>query len=230
MVEPPRAMNKPFNPLPEHITAIHEDPFAYYAPIVSIGHLIVPIGTDLDNKAIAKAVIDMEDARRSEDAGDTKVEDSLLPYDNPHIQGLLERIDGFARKLNPHFEPLDVAESWGHVLNPGQNTDYHTHIRDGWPDGISWVYYPQYPQDSGSLFFVVDAAARRTMVEVNPQVGNLVIFPSYAPHYTRRNMSEEKRVSISGNYFPDPNKVEKYDHFAMNEVTPLAHVLGIWQG
>jgi hypothetical protein len=78
----------------------------------------------------------------------------------------------------------------------------HTHIRLDSADGISWVYYPKYPENSGALVFAMDAVARRTMVEIDPAVGNLVIFVSYAPHDTRRNMSAEKRVSISGNYFP----------------------------
>ena len=221
-------MNKPFNPNPEHIVPIAQDPFTYFAPLVSVGHLIVPIGVDLDNKAISDAVIAMESQRRSEEVGDTKSEDSLLPYDNPDVATLLQRIDGFFRTLNPYFETFDEAESWGHILNPGQNTDYHTHIRPDWPDGLSWVYYPQYPENSGELVFALDAVARRTMVEIAPEVGNLVIFPSYAPHYTRRNMSEEKRVSISGNYFPDPERVEEYENFEMTNITPMAHILSIW--
>lgn len=226
-------MNKPFNPdLGTDLgclTPISQDPFEYFQPFISIGHLIVPIGQDLDNEAISDAVIAMESERRSTEVGDTKAEDSLLPYDNPHVAGLLSRIDAFVRTLNPYFEPFGDCESWGHILNPGQNTDYHTHIRPGWPDGLSWVYYPQYPENSGSLIFAMDAVARRTMVEVVPAVGNLVIFPSYAPHYTRRNMSDEKRVSISGNYFPDPEQTDSFTEYDTSHATPLAHILGIWQ-
>lgn len=222
-------MNTLFKPNPSHLTSVAEDPFAYFTPMVSVGHLIVPVGVDLNNEAISDAVIAMESERRSEEVGDTKVEDSLLPYDHPEVAELLARIDGFVRSLNPYWEPFEQAESWGHVLNPGQNTDYHTHIRGDWPDGLSWVYYPKCPENSGSLIFALDAVARRTMVEIDPAVGNLVIFPSYAPHYTRRNMSEEKRVSISGNYFPDPERSEQFEHFEMTNITPLAHILGIWQ-
>lgn len=222
-------MNKPFLPDTAPVTAISEDPFAYYAPLLSIGHLVVPIGTDLDNEEITRAVVAKEADRRSVEVGDTKAEDSILPYDNPEVSKLLNRIDAFVRTLNPHFEPMADAESWGHILNPGQNTDYHTHIRPEWPDGLSWVYYSNYVEHSGALIFAMDAVARRNMFEIDPQVGNLVIFPSYAPHYTRRNMSEEKRVSISGNYFPDPEAAEAFDHFASTELTPLAHVIGIWE-
>lgn len=222
-------MGKPFKPDLSQITPISQDPFAYFSPMLTIGHLVVPIGADLDNAEITRAVVAMEDERRSTEIGDTKVEDSALPYDNPEVAQLLGRIDGFIRTLNPHFEAFEDAESWGHVLNPGQNTDYHTHIRVDWPDGLSWVYYPNNPEHSGSLIFAMDAVARRTMFEIDPAVGNLVIFPSYAPHYTRRNMSHEKRVSISGNYFPDPDKAEAFDEFASTQMTPLAHIVGIWQ-
>lgn len=225
-----RPLNQPFKPDLSHITPVSEDPFAYFAPMLTIGHMVVPIGVDLDNAEITRAVVAKESERRSTEVGDTKSEDSLLPYDHPEVARLLSRIDGFVRMLNPHFEAQAEAESWGHVLDPGQNTDYHTHIRDGWPDGLSWVYYSNYPENSGSLIFAMDAVARRTMVEINPAVGNLVIFPSYAPHYTRRNMSTEKRVSISGNYFPDPDQAEAFDQFATTQMTPFAHIVGIWHG
>ena len=74
----------------------------------------------------------------------------------------------------------------------------------------------------------MDAVARRNMHQIDPAVGNLVIFPSYAPHFTKRNMSEEKRVSISGNYFPNSDEAEAYDEYASTQMTPLAHILGIW--
>lgn len=221
-------MGKPFQPDLSCVTPVSEDPFEYFSPMLSIGHLVVPIGVDLDNAEITRAVVAKEDERRSTEVGDTKSEDSLLPYDHPEVAKLLARIDGFFRMLNPHFESFDDAESWGHILNPGQNTDYHTHIRPDWPDGLSWVYYSNYPEHSGELVFAMDAVARRTMFEISPAVGNLVIFPSYAPHYTKRNMSTQKRVSISGNYFPDPEKAEAFDEFATTQITPLAHIIGIW--
>lgn len=222
-------MNKPFTPDPARVTPIAQDPFAYFSPLLTIGHLVVPIGVDLDNAEITRAVVAKEDERRCDDVGDTKSEDSLLPYDHPQVAELLARIDGFVRQLNPHFEPREEAESWGHILNPGQNTDYHTHIRADWPDGLSWVYYSNYPENSGSLVFAMDAVARRNMFEIDPAVGNLVIFPSYAPHFTKRNMSTQKRVSISGNYFPDPDAAEAFDEFATTQMTPLAHIIGIWR-
>jgi hypothetical protein len=222
-------VNKPFNPDLANLTPIAQDPFAYFSPILTIGHLVVPIGTDLDNAEITRAVVAKEDERRCEEVGDTKSEDSLLPEDNPEVARLLSRIDGFVRTLNPHFEAFDEAERWGHILNPGQNTDWHTHIRAEWPDGLSWVYYSNYPENSGSLVFTLDAVARRQWFEIDPAVGNLVIFPSYAPHFTKRNMSAEKRVSISGNYFPDPDQAEAYDEYASTQLTPLAHIIGIWQ-
>lgn len=222
-------MNKPFNPDLGNIVPIAQDPFAYFSPLLTIGHLVVPLGKDLDNAEITRAVVAKEDERRCEEVGDTKSEDSILPNDNAQVSTLLARIDGFVRTLNPHFETFEDAERWGHILNPGQNTDYHTHIRADWPDGLSWVYYSNYPDHSGSLVFAMDAVARRTMVEINPEVGNLVIFPSYAPHYTKRNMSEEKRVSISGNYFPNPDAAEAFDEYASTQMTPLAHIIGLWQ-
>ena len=89
-------MNKPFNPDIGDVVPVAQDPFAYFSPLLTIGHLVVPLGTDLDNEGITRAVVAKEEDRRSEEVGDTKSEDSILPTDKegpqrskPLLMGLI---------------------------------------------------------------------------------------------------------------------------------------------
>jgi hypothetical protein len=45
-------VNQPFTPDLAHLTPNAHDPFACFTPFISIGHLIVAIGIDIDNARI----------------------------------------------------------------------------------------------------------------------------------------------------------------------------------
>jgi hypothetical protein len=77
---------------------------------------------------------------------------------------------------------------------------YHDHKEER--DGVSFVYYVTYPEDSGNLVFEFDVLGKRVFRSIRPKVGELILFPTYIPHFTTRNVSDEIRISISGNYFP----------------------------
>ena len=40
-------------------------------------------------------------------------------------------------------------------------------------------------------------------MEENPSVGTLILFPNWMPHFTKKNISNDIRISISGNAKPD---------------------------
>jgi len=40
------------------------------------------------------------------------------------------------------------------------------------------------------------------MMEEQPEVGTLIIFPDFVPHFTKKNVSGDVRISISGNARP----------------------------
>ena len=51
----------------------------------------------------------------------------------------------------------------------------------------------------GKLRFQMVSHMQMNNHEITPQVGYLVIFPSWLNHYTTPNTSEDVRISISGN-------------------------------
>ena len=50
--------------------------------------------------------------------------------------------------------------------------------------------------------FDFEILGKRVYIDNTPKVGGLILFPTWVPHYTTRNVSDGARISISGNYFP----------------------------
>ena len=192
-------------------------------PIISIGHSIIEMN-GIYNEQLSKDILDCENLRLSDDPNDTRYEDTELP-NTESMRHLISKIDNEIFKINPYFKR---HQSWAHILRPGESTMYHEHglahrqkmialahdkpeLRSlGNLDGISYVYYVTYPENSGDLVFELSAVQRRISQNIKPVVGNLVLFPTYIPHYTKRNTSKEIRISISGNYWPDVDKLDEF--------------------
>ena len=82
--------------------------------------------------------------------------------------------------------------------------------------GIAFSAYVKVPKNSGNLI-LIDPRIRRvknrsdrfiksfdnpfthSMYFLNPSEGKFVIFPSYLEHYVEPNLTQETRISISGN-------------------------------
>ena len=56
----------------------------------------------------------------------------------------------------------------------------------------------------------VDVLNRKLAYPIRPVVGNLLLFPTHVPHLVKRNVSEETRISVSGNHFPDNEKLDEF--------------------
>jgi hypothetical protein len=187
-----------------------------FIPLLSIGYSIAQL-RGIDSKQLSKDVMKNKHLRLDDDPNQTGYEDTSLP-DTVESRKLLSMIEYEVRKINPYLKILDTSGKgvWGHILEPGQSTMYHEHdLTDiqrtrGHIDGISFAYYVTYPENSGDLVFCVETLKRRIMLPVRPSVGNLVLFPTYVPHLTLRNLSKENRISISGNFFPDPERMKDF--------------------
>ena len=99
-------------------------------------------------------------------------------------------------------------EAWTHLVEPEQSTMFHTH-QDPGPAGLSFVYWANFPKNSGDFVAIVQVDTFRHFHKVIPNEGDLIIFPTYIPHTTSRNLSKERRISISGNYYPPLNKLNE---------------------
>ena len=169
-------------------------------PILSLGYNIIQL-QGIDNKQLSKDIIENKHISL-----DINYEETVLP-DTVESKKLRNMVHDEIIKINKYFKPYDW---WAHILEPGQSTMYHSHEKAGYRDGIAWVYYVTYPENSGDIVLIVDALKRKLMHPIRPVVGNLVVFPTHVPHLVKRNVSTETRISISGNHYPDSEKLDEF--------------------
>ena len=176
-----------------------------FSPIVLVCMSRHNLLGEVDNEQIKKDAIEKSDNKLDFNAMDPSVEDVVLPK-TPAINLLLEKIDNVIQSINPYL--LMGDEAWTHLVEPEQSTMFHTH-QDPGPAGLSFVYWANFPKNSGDFVAIVQVDTFRHFHKVIPNEGDLIIFPTYIPHTTSRNLSKERRISISGNYYPPLNKLNE---------------------
>ena len=173
-------------------------------PVFTVGHSVISL-QGVNNEQLSKDIMDNKHI-----TVDINYEETVLP-DTVESKKLRVIVHDEIMKINKYFKPYDW---WAHILEPGQSTMYHSHEKQGYRDGISWVYYVNCPENSGDIVFYINVLKRRLVYPVRPVVGTLLLFPTHVPHLVMRNVSEETRISVSGNYFPDNDKLDDF----INEV------------
>lgn len=87
---------------------------------------------------------------------------------------------------------------WFNIAKKGEVTGLHDHASNS---ELSGVTYLQSDRNSGNLFFKKDGIKE---IEMEPQVGRLVLFPSSLRHGVRENRSDAERISLAFNLFHFP--------------------------
>ena len=179
--------------------------------------------TAIGNKKISEIILDKEITEPSRDMtnqGGWQSNDDL--HKDERFLEILESISKYFQPLFKKYSYVDDAElyitnMWANVNRYKDFNTTHIHENVDW----SFVYYVKVPENSGSLIFI-DPRVRRVKSRSDkfikgfdnpfthstyfssPLVGRFVIFPSYLEHYVEPNLTQESRISISGNI-----KVEK---------------------
>ena len=176
-----------------------------FSPIVLVGMSRHNLLGEVNNTQIIADVLEERDIKINFGSEDSSIEDSFLPK-TPAVNLLLEKIDNVIQSINPYL--LMGDEAWTHLVEPEQSTMFHTH-QDPGPPGLSFVYWVDFPKDSGDFVGIIQIDKYRHFHKVVPKEGDLIIFPTYLPHTTSRNCSEKTRISISGNYYPPLDKLNE---------------------
>ena len=87
---------------------------------------------------------------------------------------------------------------WFNIAEIGEKTGVHDHAKLA---SVSGVVYLKSEPLAGDLFFRKGGI---TDLCINPEVGKMVLFPSYLKHGVHVNKSRQKRVSLAFNLFPFP--------------------------
>ena len=175
-----------------------------FFPIILIGMSRYCLLDEVDNQQIIADVLEERDIKINFGSEDSSIEDSFLPK-TPAVKQLLGKIDIIVKSINKHLVMGD--EAWTHLVEPNQSTMFHTH-QDPGPPGLSFVYWANFPKKSGNFVGILQVDKYPHFQEVVPKAGDLVVFPTYLPHMTARNCSNQTRISISGNYYPPLDKLD----------------------
>lgn len=125
----------------------------------------------------------------------------------PLLDETLNAAQIIANNLSSKEIPQMVIRTmWGNINPKGGFNFAHVHP-SGWMSGI---YYIQLPPKNNELIFQDPRSARMMDFQrsslINdeyfsyyPKAGELLLFPSWLPHFVRPNTSDENRISISFN-------------------------------
>lgn len=126
------------------------------------------------------------------------------------FKSLLEKTTHIAQSIiqdiSTNQPQMVIRSMWGNVNPKGGMNFTHVHP-SGWMSG---VYYIQLPEGSDQIVFEDPRPARLMDFQrsclisdeyftYQPKIGELLLFPSWLPHFTLPNPVEESRISISFN-------------------------------
>ena len=120
---------------------------------------------------------------------------------------------------------FSTYNQWAHILEPNESTMIHSHESPGLPPHLSWVYYSKTDPKCGNIVWQTTIHTKMVTWEAEPKVGTLIIFPNWMPHFTKKNISNKIRISISGNAKPKESDYERVGRDPKN----LFNITGIVQ-
>lgn len=176
-----------------------------FSPIILAGKFVTQL-EGIDNDQINEDVLARKSMKLDDTPGNTFQEDSYYP-ETEACNKLIEEVDKVIQKnVNSYFKSYN---KWAHILEPNESTMIHTHDSLGAPPHISWVYYSKTQPNCGNIVWQTTIHNKMVTMEENPSVGTLILFPNWVPHFTKKNISNDIRISISGNAKPDEKDYEK---------------------
>ena len=125
----------------------------------------------------------------------------------PLLDEALSATQMIAKRLsNKELPQMVVRAMWGNINPKGGFNFTHVHP-SGW---LSGVYYIQLPEANNEIVFQDPRPARMMDFQRSsliadeyfshhPKVGELLLFPSWLPHFVSPNTSDQNRISISFN-------------------------------
>ena len=107
------------------------------------------------------------------------------------------------------FEPFpkkseSLPPFWFNIAKVGESTGIHHHAKLA---SISGVVYLECKKNSGDLFFRKEGSPDKL---IEPQVGNMILFPSVLKHGVLKNKSSGNRVSLAFNLISFPLPIEEW--------------------
>ena len=192
-----------------------------FEPILLVGRYTTTL-KGIDNEQINEDVLKRKNMKLDDTPGNTFQEDSFYP-ETEACNYLLKEVDKVIQKeIHPLFSTYN---QWAHILQPNESTMIHSHESPGLPPHLSWVYYSKTDPKCGNIVWQTTIHTKMMTWEEEPKENMLIIFPNWMPHFTKKNISNDIRISISGNAKP---KEYDYDEVGRDPKN-LFNITGILQ-
>tara|TARA_R110000803_G_scaffold7143_1_gene22993 strand:+ start:201 stop:707 length:507 start_codon:yes stop_codon:yes gene_type:complete len=145
---------------------------------------------DFDTNKISKEVLSVGNQKLNNNPLSSNHEDTYLnPLQGSETEKLIESIKN-------QFSSTYILESyWSHIHKPLESTNTHNHQGSD----ISFAYYVKVPKDSGMFVVDLGPSINGPRIPIPPIEGSLIVFPAWMPHLVTKNLSNDIRISISGN-------------------------------
>ena len=210
-------------------------PFSVFKDIININN---------SQKAIMiKRILDIKNSNQNNNSAwtsDINGEQFLLR--NKFFRKLYKeigtKVKEYASTLNINIEMIDfyMQRSWATVCNKNEYLNPHKH----WQSNISFAYYLKKPLNSGNIVFsfnenpneIADKLfsydklkkgllhdinnLNQTVFELEAIEDEIIIFPSKTAHSTMKNLSNEERISISGDISIMLKNSNEFEHLLPN--------------
>lgn len=149
---------------------------------------------EVDYEHLKTLVLQCSHIKISNNPLNSRFEDSILPEDSL-IYDIVENIKQIV--FNNTGMKINLDNMWSHIHETNMSTQFHNH----YPCDVSAVYYVSVPEGSGALIFKSELNKYDPKhVSFKPKPGMLVIFPGFVEHGVSRNLSSDKRISLSFNF------------------------------
>ena len=161
-------------------------------------------------------------------SGDDLLRRVQLPEFHALVQFIVQSIQTTAQQANAGLWPggrqdlqLELMGLWFQIQNGATFHDVHTHGNCSWsgvyyvqidpveqraqhPDfgalnGATRFYSPMFPLLGGAHIDLGNAFLQQATLDVTPQEGELVLFPSFLPHKAMPYVGERDRIIVSFN-------------------------------
>tara|TARA_B100001996_G_C18656029_1_gene591231 strand:- start:1492 stop:2058 length:567 start_codon:yes stop_codon:yes gene_type:complete len=120
------------------------------------------------------------------------------------------KLSKFKEELHRHIEPYSmntpffgnqyqIQNSWFVLMKKNNYSHIHNHGRSD----ISGVYYVQTSSEDGNIFFESPTQWDNGRITIKPEVGKLLLFPSWLYHGVMNNTTDYPRISLSFNLIFD---------------------------
>lgn len=133
--------------------------------------------------------------------GHTKREDLYLEETEYKEEPLSSLVNLILEKVQDS-DNYELTLMHGQIQNPGQSCSYHYHCSDldeNRKKDLSFVFYLNKCDSDGVLRFPLSIYKKRTTLSFNGEKKDLILFPSWLPHYVTVNESDQDRILIAGN-------------------------------